>query len=60
MTITITWWAIPVALCVIGVFVAFVVGSRGGNYDFVTPLIAAAIFFIFIAAAIGITAGHFL
>ena len=59
MTITISWWVIPIALVFAGIVGALIIGD-GGSYDFVSPLFAAAIFFIFVAAAIGITVGHWL
>jgi len=64
VTITLHWWAWPIALLVAGLLAAVYVASktdRGGNFpDVFTPLVAFGVFLIGLAAALGALIGHFL
>lgn len=59
VSFTIAWWWLPLAL----VIMAFIVpniwpGESSGSYDFFTPVVSAAVFLLFIVAAIGVTIGY--
>lgn len=58
MTITLTWWMLPVALCVLGVLQAFLWPRDGGGWggigDGCMPLILGALLWLL---ALGITLG---
>ena len=58
MTITLSWWWLPIGCVAVG-FIAAAVFSRGrrGDYDFVGPLISWGFALIGLASAIGIVVG---
>ena len=59
MTITLSWWWIPVALILIGAFIFFT-AKPTGDYDFVTPIIGAIVGVAFVAAAAAFMLGRWL
>ena len=64
-TVTLHWWMIPLAITILGILIAKSFFDR--NYqpsgyfgDWMTPLVSALIFFIFLSISIGIVVGRYL
>jgi peptidoglycan/LPS O-acetylase OafA/YrhL len=62
MTITLSWWAIPIAILVVAIIAAYIYHVRnyqpGGYFgDFVTPIVAGTIFIAGAVLAVGLTLG---
>lgn len=57
MTITLHWWLLPLAILLVGTIIGYVIASRAGDYDFMTPTIGFGIIAISWATAIALTVG---
>ncbi len=62
MTITLGWWAVPIALVIVGGLLAWVYHAKhyspGGYFgDPITPLFSLVIFVLFALTALGICIG---
>ena len=60
MTITLHWWLIPLAIVVCGWSLAAIIGSRAQGWDFVSPLVAFALFVGSTVAAVAFCVGRWI
>ncbi|URL59603.1 hypothetical protein IM816_05765 [Luteibacter flocculans] len=60
MTITLSWWALPVAMVVLGLIALVWPSKSGGGYVDLSGLGQLAIFFVCLIIAVSICVGHWI